>query len=147
MTDRPRWPVVVGALVGSLLCAVGVGSLLDNASDTHPPVVVRWVIGLAVVHDLVLAPVVLVIGLAVRRWAPGRALVGGALLVSGSVAIVAWPLVRGYGRQAGNPSLLPRDYGRGLAVVLAAVWLAAAGIGSVVRWRRNKVPAMLEDVR
>lgn len=146
MTDRPRWPVVGGALVGGGLGAVGVGSLLGNARDTHPAVVVRWVIGLAILHDLVLVPVVLVIGLAVRRWAPGRALVAGALLVSSSVAIVALPLVLGYGRQAGNPSLLPRDYGRGLAVVLAAVWLATAGLGLVARWRHNKVPAMAEDV-
>jgi hypothetical protein len=50
--------------------------------------------------------------------------------------VVAWPFVRGYGRQPGNPSLLPRNYAAGLAAYLAAIWtvaLAIVGIGLAVR--------------
>jgi hypothetical protein len=81
-------------------------------------------VGLALAHDLVLAPVVLLVGAGVRRVVPAgaRPLVAGGLLVSGVLGLVAWPLVRGYGRSAGNPSVLPRDYGRGLLVALAATW-------------------------
>jgi uncharacterized membrane protein YgdD (TMEM256/DUF423 family) len=133
----PRWPVVTGVLVGAAFGAVGVVSLLNEAHDTHPAVVVRWVVGLAVVHDLLLVPVVLLVGAAVHRWAR-RAWLAGALLVSGPVVLVTWPLVRGYGRQAGNPSILPRNYAQGLAVVLVVTWLGALTVGLVLRWRAKE---------
>ena len=55
---------------------------------------------------------------------------------SAVLAVVAWPFVRGYGRQPGNPSLLPRNYAAGLVVYLAAIWtvaLAIVGVGLAVR--------------
>jgi uncharacterized membrane protein YgdD (TMEM256/DUF423 family) len=133
----PRWPVVTGVLVGAAFGAVGLLSLLNESHDTHPAVVVRWVVGLAVVHDLVLVPIVLLVGLAVHRWAR-RAWLAGALLVSGSVVLVAWPLVRGYGRQAGNPSVLPRNYAQGLVLVLAVIWLGALATALVLHWRTKE---------
>ena len=125
MSDPPRWPIVTGAVVGAGFAAVGVASLLQESHDTHPFVTARWVVGLALAHDLVLVPLVLVVGAAVRRWSPAtaRPFVAGGLIVSGALALVAWPLVRGYGRSAGNPSILPRDYGRGLLVALAVTWV------------------------
>ena len=126
---EPRWPIAAGALVG-------VQSLLAESDDTHPPVVIRWLVGLTVAHDLMLVPVVLVVGVVVPRWAPARAWVAAGLVVSGSLSLVAWPLVRGYGRQAGNPSILPRDYGHGLAVYLVVVWLVTAALALLLRRRR-----------
>lgn len=139
MTDQPRWPVVTGAAVGAAIASVGVVSLLQESHDTHPAVVVRWVVGLAVVHDLVLVPFVLAVGTAVHRFVPAttRAVVAGGLLVSGVLVLVAWPLVRGYGRSAGNPSILPRDYGTGLAVALATTWAVAAVLAFLVRRRHR----------
>ncbi len=131
--SEPRWPVITGVLVGAVFAAVGVASLLGESHDTHPAVVVRWVVGLAIVHDLVLVPVVLLVGVAVRRWAP-RAWLAGALLVSGAVSLVAWPLARGYGRQSSNPSLLPRNYAHGLLVVLGVTWLGAVVVALMLRW-------------
>jgi hypothetical protein len=124
MSEPPRWPIVTGAVVGAGFAAVGVASLLQESHDTHPLVTARWVVGLALAHDLVLVPLVLLVGVAVRRFVPdrSRSLVAGGLLVSGALVLVAWPLVRGYGRSAGNPSILPRDYGRGLLVALASTW-------------------------
>jgi hypothetical protein len=124
--NEPRWSVVAGVVTGVALASVGVVSLLRESTDTHPGSVVRWVIGLALVHDLVLVPIVLAVGVGLRRWAP-KAWVAAALLVSGVVTLVAWPFVRGYGRLANNPSILPRNYGRGLAIVLALTWLVALG--------------------
>ncbi len=68
----PRWPVVVGVVVGAVFAAVGVRSLLGASADTHPSAAAIWVVGLAVAHDLLLVPVVLVIGVALARWAPRR---------------------------------------------------------------------------
>jgi hypothetical protein len=101
-------------------------------------VVARWVVGLALAHDLVLAPLVLGVGAAVRRGVPGRArpFVTGGLVASGALVLVAWPAVRGYGRLAGNPSILPRDYGTGLAVAVGATWLLV-GVAALAASRRH----------
>jgi hypothetical protein len=139
MTDHPRWPVVVGSLTGAGLAGFGVHTLLAHASDTRPVVVVRWVIGLALVHDLVLAPVVLLVATAVHRWAPRpvRAVLAGVLVVTGVLVLEAWPALRGYGRIRDNPTVLPRNYAVGLGVAVAVVWLAGlALVGARARWRR-----------
>src|SRR5947209_12205698 len=100
MSDHPRWPVIVGAVSGIALAGFGVHTLLAHAGDTRPATVARWVIGLALLHDVVLAPAVLVIGAAVRRWAPPRVrpVLAGLLVVTGLIVLEAWPAVRGYGR-------------------------------------------------
>lgn len=135
-----RWPVVAGAMVGIAFGIVGLRSLVIAGDDARPAATLTWVVGLAIAHDLLLVPVVLVIGVAVKRLSPAamRAWIGGGLLVSGAVSLVAWPLVRGYGRAAGNPSLLPRDYGTGLVTTLAIVWVATLACGMINRRRRRR---------
>lgn len=115
----------IGAVVGVALGAVGVVSLFNESHDTHPPVAIRWVLGLALAHDLLLVPLVLAIGVAVRRWMPGtlRPFVATGLVVTGATLLFAWPFVRGYGRLRNHPSLLPRNYAHGLVATLGAVWL------------------------
>lgn len=115
----PRWPLAVGLVVGVACTAVGVAAAVDTSK---PLVLARWMVGLTVAHDLVLAPLVLLAGVGTRR----RPWLAGGLLVSGVVALVAFPVVRGYGRLPGNPSLLPRDYTRGLLLTLGVVWLGTA---------------------
>ena len=39
---------------------------------------------------------------------------------------MAAPVVAGFGRDSGNPSLFPRDYAAGLVTAVAIVWLAVA---------------------
>ncbi|HLM63340.1 MAG TPA: hypothetical protein VK306_03495 [Acidimicrobiales bacterium] len=46
------------------------------------------------------------------------------------------PFVRGYGRNAGVPSLLPRNYATGLLAALALTWLLAASWIALGRRRR-----------
>jgi hypothetical protein len=117
---------LVGLVAGVPFAAVGAGALWGNAAATHPTRAVAWVVGAAVAHDLVLAPVVFAVGALVRRAPLGRARAGvvTGLVVSGVVGLWSWPFVRGYGRLANNPSILPRNYGIGLAVTLVAVWTA-----------------------
>jgi hypothetical protein len=134
----PRWPVIGGAIVGLAFAAVGVTSLLQASHDSHPVATATWVAGLAVAHDLLLVPVVLVVGACVARWSrtPIRGWLGAGLLISGTVSLVAWPLVWGYGRSAGNPSILPRNYGAGLVIVLLLVWAAILVLGLLACRRR-----------
>src|SRR6266536_1468183 len=89
----------------------------------------RWFLGGLLVHDLLLVPAVLAVGLAVRRLPPAlQPPVRAALIVSGTLALMSLPLLLGYGRatQPGNASLLPGDYPRSLAITVGTVWAAAA---------------------
>lgn len=136
-----RRGLIAGLLLGVPLMAYAVRGALVDAGDTHPAELARWIVGLALAHDLVLAPVVLAVGVALRRrvphpaWPPVRA----ALLASAVLVAVGWPFARGYGRSAGVPSLLPRDYATGLVLALVAVWLAAAAwIGVAVLLLRRR---------
>ena len=132
------WPCVAA---GWGVIAFGVWVLLRNARETHPASFAPWFAGSALVHDFLLAPAAFAVGIVVARLVPPRirpwfqgALVTSALVVAGS-----FPWVAGLGDSRGNASLLPGDYGLGLAVVLAVVWLTAAGgaLASVRRPRRQ----------
>lgn len=135
-----RGPLFWGsAAVGWALIAWGVRGALNHDVDTRPGQLVRFLLGGALAHDLVLAPLVLLAGVVVARAVPGRwrAPVQAALIVSGTVALFAFPLVRGYGRIHRNPTSLPHDYGTNLAVVLAAV-AAAATVAALVSASRRR---------
>lgn len=123
---------------GLLVVAYGVVGLLMNAHRTQPDQWVRWFVGSLVAHDLVLAPLVFGSGAVVVRSVPARwrAAVQAALIASGVVVVASWPFLRGYGRRADNPSVLPNDYAAGLAAVLAIVWVATL-IGISLRRRRS----------
>lgn len=134
-----RRGLLVGLAVGVPVMAYGVRGVFVDAARTHPAELARWVVGAAIVHDLVLVPAVLAVGWLGRRLVPPAhwPLVRAGLLTTGVLALVGWPFVRGYGATPRNPSLLPRDYGAGLAAAIAAVWLAVAVLAVVAALRRR----------
>lgn len=140
-----RRGLLVGLALGLPVLAYGVRGVAVDAARTHPAELVRWMVGANLVNDLVVVPVALVVGRVGARLTPDRLwpAVRAGLLVSGMLVLVAWPFVRGYGRDPTNPSLLPRDYGAGLLAALGVVWLAAAAMGfvSVLRGRRRGTAA------
>lgn len=119
--------VVVGT-VGVALMGVG-ASLLTDVRD--PADVLVWLGGAALLHDVLIAPAVLLVGLVVVRGGT-RGPVRGALLVAGALTAVALPVLLRPGRTA-NPSVLPLDYPRNWLISLVAVftvtalWAAARG--------------------
>ncbi|HZA00068.1 MAG TPA: hypothetical protein VE575_15010 [Acidimicrobiales bacterium] len=123
-----RRGLLVGLALGLPVIGYGVRGALVDAGATHPPELARWIVGTAVVHDLVLVPAALGIAGAARRLTPPRAWppVRVGLIASGVLGLVAWPFVRGYGDDPTNPSLFPRDYAGGLGAALVVVWLAVA---------------------
>lgn len=123
-----------GVVMGTALMAVGVVELFGSPDLSPPADVARWVVVFALVHDLVVAPLAIAVGVVTGRLLPSRArpVVQVALLVSAVVALFSVPFVAGWGRPADNLSILPRNYGRGLVVVLSLVWAVAA----VVLFRR-----------
>lgn len=123
---------------GLLLIAIG-GRLLADLPD--PLDVLVWMGGALVLHDAIIAPLVLAAGLAVAA-VPARGLVRGALLTAGVLVLVTLPLLLRPGTPP-NPSALPLPYGRNLLLVLAAV-AVAAGVMAVVGRRRRARPGPSE---
>ena len=143
---RGRW--VLYAL-GTAAVLYGGWGLLGAAERTQPLSAALWFGGGVLAHDAVLAPAVLLLAAAVVRWVPtaARAVVQGALLVSGAVTLVALPLVAGLGGAAGNPSANPLPYTRNLALVLAAVWVTAALLVTVRALRDRRARRVHPNAR
>ena len=144
MTDADKGGAVfwLSAVAGWLVIAAGLRGIIQNSVDTRPGNLARFVVGGALLHDLIVAPLVIVVAVAVGRAVPGRAraVVQGALVVSAVVALFSYPLVRAYGLAANNPTSLPHDYAMNLLVVLGLVWAVAAAL-VVVRMRRRPAPS------
>ena len=122
-----------GVVVGWALVAVGIRGMLSQEEAANPAYVARVMVGAAIVHDLVLAPLVCGLALLLGRLVkpPVRALVQAGLIASALVSLYSWPFVRGYGRAPTNPSALPQNYGRGLVIVLAAIWVVVAALAAL----------------
>lgn len=121
---------VMAGAAGVALMGVG-AFLLEDVRDLGDVLV--WLGGAVVLHDVVIAPVVLLVGLLVVRGGV-RGPVRGALLVAGALTTVALPVLLRPGKTA-NSSVLPLDYPRNWLIALVAVatvtalWLAVRGFG------------------
>jgi hypothetical protein len=136
------WRWWTGLTVGGAIGLFGLGGLLTDAAKTMPVVWLRWLVGLLLAHDLVLAPLVHLAGRRLRERAPPawRWPLQLGLVTSGVLVLASVPVLVGVGRrtQPGNASVLPGDYPLALAGVLAVVWLGVLALGAsgAVRHRR-----------
>lgn len=137
-----RRGLLVGLAMGLPVIAFGVRGALVDGARTHPAELARWIVGAAVVNDLVVVPVVFAVGWLARRLVPGDLwpAVRAGLVTTGVLALVGWPFVRGDGADPRNPSLLPRSYGAGLAAAITAVWVVVAVLALARRARRRHHP-------
>lgn len=102
-------------IAGTALAAWGAWLLLPQITIE----LMVWLGGGVFLHDFVIAPLVGVSGLIVRR-----ASIGVGLVLSATLVLLAVPLLwRPFGGPP-NPGLHDRDYPVGLAVVLGVVWAA-----------------------
>ncbi|MEO7555300.1 MAG: hypothetical protein ABIV94_01680 [Acidimicrobiales bacterium] len=130
----------VGLVIGWIVIGFGVVGLFANADatmNTNPSGWATLLVKANVVHDFVLLPFVFGVGYVVARVVPARvrAPVQAGLICSGAVTLFAYPFVRGYGRNESNPTILPQNYGRGLLIVLAVVWIVVAGLVALRLWK------------
>ena len=119
-----RTRLLLGAL-GVAVAAYGAWLLLqEDLADLVDTAV--WLAGGVVLHDFVLVPVTLLLGLALIRLLPAnlRAPVVGGLVVLGTVTLMAVPVLGGWGANADNPTILDRNYPVG--------WLVVAGVTMLV---------------
>lgn len=131
----------VSAVLGWAVIAYAVRGLLQHHVDTRPANLAKFFVGGALAHDLLFAPVVLLAGVLLARFAPrpARALLQAGLLVSGCLVLFSYPLVRDYAKVIHNPSSLPHNYTVNLALTLGAVWAAviAGGLATALLHRRT----------
>jgi hypothetical protein len=127
------WRWWIGLSVGGAVGLFGLAGLLANAAATMPLVWLKWLIGLLLVHDFVLAPLVQLTGRRLRERTPEpwRWPLQLGLVTSGVLVLASVPVLVGVGRstQPGNASVLPGSYPLALAGVLTAVWLSILALG------------------
>ncbi|MEU3917555.1 hypothetical protein [Streptomyces sp. NPDC029004] len=125
--------IVTGAL-GVALMTVGAVLLLTGGQLKD---VALWLAGAIVLHDGIVAPLVLGVGLLLAA-VPARGTVRGALIVAGCLTAVALPVLLRPGTPK-NPTVLPLDYVRNWLLALAAV-AVLTGVLLAARWIRRRVP-------
>jgi hypothetical protein len=140
--NEEQGPVAwVGLVIGLAIMAFGALGLFRAASGLNVRTILVWMVGADLLHDLVVAPAVGVAGLLLARVVPRawRPAVRAGSVASGVILLVAYPLLRGFGRDhvPDNRSVLPLDYPIAVATVLAVVWATALcwGYGA---WRRGR---------
>ncbi|MET7619389.1 hypothetical protein [Streptomyces sp. NPDC005408] len=125
--------IVTGAL-GLALMTVGAALLLTGGQLKD---VALWLAGAIVLHDGIIAPLVLGVGLLLAA-VPARGTVRGALVVAGCLTVVALPVLLRPGTPK-NATVLPLDYVSNWLLALAAV-AALTGVLLAARWIWRRVP-------
>lgn len=118
-------------LLGTVGMAYGAWLVLSRQDLGQIVEVVIWLAAAVVIHDGILAPVVVGLGWAGGRLLP-RPVARGAvtvLVLLGPVLLVAIPVLGRFGAIADNPTLLDRDYTRGLLVFAALCVCAGVAVG------------------
>lgn len=131
------WRLVLGVVGLGLVAYAAYGLVAAYGGGISRPLLFAAV--LVIAHETVLMPAVVVVGwLAVRVVPPwSRAAVQVALVVTLALTIVAIPMIVLAGTFPDLPSLLPRDYRRGLLIAVGVTWLVAAAAALANRWRRT----------
>jgi hypothetical protein len=102
--------------------------------------ILLFLVAVLVAHDGLWLPLVLLAGTALNRLVPARhrGTVRVAAIVAAALGMAALPLALGLGRTADNPSALPLDYGRNLALVLAGIAVVSGVTTAVRAWSTRK---------
>jgi hypothetical protein len=131
------WSAVI---VGWGGIAFGLVSLVQRSGATDPTNTGVLFAVLLLGHDLLVVPIVVLIGVALRRRLPAgaRGPVAGAMIATGVLALVSFPVLGGFGRIPANPSLLPRNYAAGTTAVLVAIWAVTAVVLVRARGRARR---------
>jgi hypothetical protein len=100
-----------------------------------------WLIGVDLLNDFVVLPVVALVCVGLARLPLGfvRAPVQAGLFASVMVLLVGGPGLAGTAAVSGNPTIQPIDYATSTLTALAVVW-GAAVTWATVRWVRSGRP-------
>lgn len=132
------WRVIL-ALPAAAALAYAATRLADVPGD-HWTSVLKWLVGGVLLHDGVIAPVVVGLGLLASRWLPAawRAPAVVGLVCWGSLSLIAIPVLSGNGVDPTNSTLQDRPY-------VASWWIGAATTLALVVvagwWRHRRIDA------
>jgi hypothetical protein len=112
-----------------LLLLLGAGAMTYGGWLLRPQLgtTLPWLVGGPVLHDVLVAPLVGLVGLALGRLVTDRlrlAWIVAGLLASATLLLIAVPLLWRPPSAPPNPGLPDRDYPLGLTVGLAVLWAA-----------------------
>ncbi len=127
-------------LIGTVGMAYGAWLLVSRQDLGQIVEVVLWLAAAVVIHDGILAPMVLGLGWVGGRLLP-RAIARGAvavLVLLGPATLVAIPVLGRFGAKPDNPTLLDRDYTQGLLVFAALC--VCAGVAVALGELRSRQP-------
>lgn len=130
------WTLIVAGTATMLWAVIGV---FVEADQSNPRNWLGWVLGAALVHDLVLLPCVLAVGAAIV-FVPGRAKrawLRWGLAVASVITLATFPVAMRWGASPTDPSELPLPVARNLAVMWAVVVPGALIVGALVDRRRE----------
>ncbi|MDQ2837959.1 MAG: hypothetical protein M3Y42_10860 [Actinomycetota bacterium] len=128
-------------IVGVGGIAYGIARILTDSKDTKPLPLLKWLIGSLLLHDAVIAPVVIGIGWLLARYVPDRArpFVQGALVTGGLISSVALVLIWRQGKtSAKSLALLQQNYLAHLLILLAIVAAVTVGCYLITVSRSNR---------
>lgn len=131
--------LLIAYAVGGTLTLIGAYAFFSTGDLSQWISVAKWFGGGVILHDFVLTPVVLVTGALLVRVVPGpyRAFAQAALYISGAVALSAFVLVLGRGRDPNVPSQQPLPYGRNLLIVVGMIWAVTSAL-ALLRYLRTR---------
>ena len=140
-----------GLAIGGGIVAYGTAGLLATNPFSSVIAIGTWVISADLIHDLLLAPVVVLVSLLLTRAVPlpWRAPLRSALAASAILGLVAYPALRGFGHDTApdNPTVQPLDYTTALLTVLAVVWTLALLWTLAIALRRRGDPQSTRNYR
>ncbi|MCW2830129.1 MAG: hypothetical protein JWP31_821 [Aeromicrobium sp.] len=130
--------------VRALLVLVGVGFglwglwLMRDFTGKRLTSEAFWLAGGVVLHDALLAPIVVVVGYLASRALPGhfRGSTATAFVIWGTLTIAFVPVLSGQGGKAGNDTILGRPYVLSWLALTAVLAAYAAG-SALLRHRRH----------
>ncbi|WP_144712970.1 hypothetical protein [Curtobacterium pusillum] len=136
---------IVLVVLGVLVIAFGAYVMVTTVRPNRIWGLATWLIGAVILHDAILSPFVVVVGMLLRRT--GRAIrtwalvVAQAAVVLGTVlALVVLPEIAAKVHGQKNPTVLPFDYGARLLVV-EGVLLLVVVVVLLVGTRRRRTAA------
>lgn len=138
MRERPEPPPskirYVLYAIGVAMIAIGLkGIVHDDKHWENPTYWVRLFVGGALVHDLLIVPIVAMVSTLLTRFVPAlwRGPIQLGLFASAVFGFVAYAGIRQFGAAKDNTSANPLNYAHGLLICLGVIWAVVAG--AVVR--------------
>jgi hypothetical protein len=130
------WRIILAA-AGILLGLFGVYRLITEIPLSSLMALGVWLLAALLIHDGLLAPAVVGLGVLLRRY------LQAALLVGALVTVVALPMIYLRGSQPAVKALLLRNYGLNLALILGLIAVITLSLYAirVAQDRSSREPA------